>query len=460
MEEIRLISNKLNYMTKMTQREKLLFFCGCLIALCGIEKNIFSIDNLTGEEKDTDGEKLYSAICDVINCFKNSNNKKLFTLFEFIKKDECLNEKNEQLNETKIKYFLELINDKIFEEIKNNYSFYNYIKKLYFLTYIKGGEDSKNLGIVLTENYITDLIVDILDIKPDDVIIEPCSGDGGFILSAMKKQYQKLKKENKTEKEILKSLNSNFYGIEIDDFMFCLLMTNMILYNSKNFLNCDFLKLDSEEIKNTIKPTIGIINPPYSLGSKENPELYELNFVKKLIDCITPGGKVAALISNFSLKTNKYTEFLKSEILKKHTLEGVITLSKNSFKHAGVQPVVAIFTAGIPHPKNKLCKFIDFRNDGVEVIPHVGILETQLFENKKKYLLEVWKDNIQAEEYFCLKSAITHKDEWLISSLNQNCEIPNEEYFEEKIGDYLLFKFSMILKNKEHIFESEVNEND
>ena len=76
-------------------------------------------------------------------------------------------------------------------------------------------------------------------------------------------------------------------------------------------------------------------------------------------------GRVAIIVpqSTMTGKTNIEKE-IKANILKKHTLEGVITLNKDTFYGVGVNPCIAIFTAGLPHHKDKICKFINFEDDG------------------------------------------------------------------------------------------------
>ena len=44
-----------------------------------------------------------------------------------------------------------------------------------------------------------------------------------------------------------------------------------------------------------------MINPPYSQGSKQNPDLYEINFIKHLLDSFTVGGKCIAIIPQSSM---------------------------------------------------------------------------------------------------------------------------------------------------------------
>ena len=52
-------------------------------------------------------------------------------------------------------------------------------------------------------------------------------------------------------------------------------------------------------------------------------------------------------------KTNNDKNY-KREILEKHSLETVITLNKDTFYGVGVNPCIAIFTAGVPQD-NKTC---------------------------------------------------------------------------------------------------------
>ncbi|MNP38123.1 Restriction enzyme BgcI subunit alpha [compost metagenome] len=151
----------------------------------------------------------------------------------------------------------------------------------------------------------------------------------------------------------------------------------------------------------------------------------------------------------------KEEKAIKTNILKHHTLEGVITLNKDTFYGVGVMPCIAIFTAGEPHPKSKECKFINFDNDGYKVAPHIGLIETELAKDKRQHLLDVWFNRIEAETKFCVTSTVEAEDEWLHSYYYFNDEIPTIEEFEKTIGDYLSFEFSMIMKNRQYLFNKE-----
>ena len=173
-----------------------------------------------------------------------------------------------------------------------------------------------------------------------------------------------------------------------------------------------------------------------------------------MLDSVLPGGRVAVIVPQSTMVgKSKAEKQYKEAILKDHTLEGVITCNPNTFYGVGTNPVIAVFTAHESHPANKQVKFIDFRDDGYEVRPHVGLVATSRAKDRKQYLLDVWHDNVEAQTKFCVKSTVKPTDEWLHSFYYFNDEIPTEEDFDKTIGDYLSFEFSMIMKGKKYLFE-------
>ena len=85
--------------------------------------------------------------------------------------------------------------------------------------------------------------------------------------------------------------------------------------------------------------------------------------------------------------------------------------------------------------------------------PHIGLVETESAKDKKAHLLDVWFDRIEAESKFCVYTTVEDSDEWLHSFYYFNDEIPSEQDFEKTIGDYLTFEFSMIMQDREYLFE-------
>ena len=439
----------------LKETDKPIVVAGIFLALDEIKNKGFSIDSLTGDDiKDNrDGDKIMTAIK---SRFRRSNvgpeikKDKLLHEFQIIQNSFLLNEVNETLGMTPLRYYTQFLYDKIFKQIK--YSSEDYIGRFYgeFIRY--SGGDGQSLGIVLTPRHICDLMCDLVDVKANDVVLDPCCGTGGFLISAMHRMLSPANSD--PEKRNIKK--KQIHGIEIQPNMFTLAATNMIIRQdgNSNIECCDFLKRDAAELQ--LKgATVGLMNPPYSQGSAKNPGLYEIAFVEHLLDSLTEGARCAVIIPQSSVtggKSNDEKNY-KRQILAHHTLEGVITCNTDTFYGIGVNPVIVVFTAHEPHCKDKLCKFIDFREDGYAVSAHVGLLEGPNAKDKRQYLLDVWNGKTQASSKFCVESTVDPDDEWLHSFYYFNDEIPTEVEFEKSVGDYMTFEFSMIMQNREYLFD-------
>ena len=150
---------------------------------------------------------------------------------------------------------------------------------------------------------------------------------------------------------------------------------------------------------------------------------------------------------------------IKKELLKNHTLEGVISCNKNTFYGVGTVPCIAIFTCGVSHPKNKMVKFINFEDDGFVVKKHIGIVETERAKDRKKLLLDCWHGKTEdVPSKFMVQTTIENTDEWIHSFYYYNDEIPTEQDFMSSIADYLTFEFNMITHERGYLFkESDVD---
>ena len=434
--------------------DKPLIVSGILLALRESEFKNFSISDLTGDEIKTDGQKIYDAVKDNLKRSKVApevKKDKILSQFAIIKDTVKLNEIEPKLGKTPLKHYAEFLEKKIYKTIRYTNSAEDYLGRFYgeFMSY--SGGDGQTLGIVLTPKHITQLFCDILDLQVNDIVFDPCCGTAGFLIAAMHNMLQKAGDEN-----IKKNIRQKqLHGIELQPYMFTIATTNMILRGDgkSNLIDEDFLKQDSNKLQ--LKgSTVGMMNPPYSQGSKQNPDLYEIAFTEHLLDSLTEGARCAVIVPQSSMTgKTKEEQSIKENILKHHTLEGVISLSKDTFYGVGVIPCIAIFTAGEAHPKDKICKFINFENDGFKVAPHIGLIETESAKDKKQHLLDVWFNRIEAETKFCVSTTIETGDEWLHSFYYFNDEIPIEKDFSKTIGDYLSFEFSMIMQDRAYLFE-------
>ena len=393
--------------------DKPLVVSGILLALDEIENGNFSINNLTGDKFKTDGQKIYEAIesnLKRVRVAPDVKRDKILSQFSIIRDTTKINEINKTLAKTPLKHFTEFLYENIFKSIKYNNSAEDYIGRFYgeFMSY--SGGDGQTLGIVLTPKHITQLFCDLVDLKSDDIVLDPCCGTGGFLISAM----HNMIKQVKGNKQLVENIKEKqLHGVELQTYMFAIATTNMILRGDgkSNLINDDFLAQNPKKLQE-MGFTVGFMNPPYSQGSKKNSDLYEIAFIEHLLNSLTKGARCVVIVPQSSMTgKTKDEQNIKDNILKHHTLEGVITLNKDTFYGVGTMTCIAVFTAGKPHPENKICKFINFQNDGFVVKPHIGLVETDNAKDKKQHLLDVWFDRAEDTTKFCVKTTIESADE-------------------------------------------------
>ena len=436
------------------EKNKPLIVSGILLALRELKYG-FSLESLTGDAINTDGKKIYQKIKDNLersNVSPEVKKDKILNQFAVIKDHTKINEINNALGQTPIKYFVNFLYNSVFKQIEYGNSSEDFLGRFYgeFMSY--SGGDGQNLGIVLTPKHITELFCDLLELKPEDRILDPCCGTGGFLIAGMHNMIKKAK----TEEQIRNIKQNQLFGIEEQSYMFTIATTNMILRGDgkSNLENKDFFKTNPHKTQ-LRQCNVGMINPPYSMGSKDNTDLYEINFINHLLDSIIAGGKVAAIVPESTMVggRSKFQKQMKKNLLSKNTLEGVITLNPNTFYNVGTNPCIAIFTAGIPHDKNKLVKFINFKDDGFVIKKHIGLTKTPNADDKKQNLLNMWfNDNQEFKNSICVKEKITVEDEWIHSFYYFNDDLPKNDEFENAIADYLSFEVNMINHGKSYLF--------
>lgn len=440
----------------LKDQDKPLVVAGILLALDEIEFGGFAISSLTGDQLagNRDGDKLMNAIRTRLtrsNVGPDAKKDKLLAEFAILQTSFRLNEVNETLGKTPLKFYTEFLYEHVFRNIKYQKTSEDFIGRFYgeFMSY--SGGDGQTLGIILTPRHICDLMCELVDVQPDDTVLDPTCGTAGFLISAMHRML--MMADTDAQKKNIKK--KQLHGFELQSNMFAVAAANMILRKdgNSNLECCDFLRKNPAQVQMK-GATVGLMNPPYSQGTKADPEQYELSFIEHLLDSLTVGARAAVIVPQSSMTgKSKAEQAFKASIMKKHTLEGVITCNTDTFYGVGTNPVIAVFTAHEPHDADKVCKFIDFRDDGYEVRAHVGLIEGDSAKDKKQHLLDVWNGRAEAPSKFCVESTVKPEDEWLHSFYYFNDEIPTDADFEKAIGDYLTFEFSMVMQNREYLFE-------
>ena len=105
----------------LKDQDKPLVVSGILLALDEISSGSFSVESLIGDDVDTDGEKIFSAIQKRLkrsNVGPDIKRDKLMSEFSIIRTSARLNTKDDKLGKTPLRFYAEFLKTKVFDCIK------------------------------------------------------------------------------------------------------------------------------------------------------------------------------------------------------------------------------------------------------------------------------------------------------------------------------------------------------
>lgn len=446
--------------------------------LLALEHKGFKLESLTGQpgrnaapvqesssdkdsdECDTDGEKLYRAMKAFLETDRALEKRQpaklgeLYAQFNFIRDDVTLNKPVAQLGgRTPLHQFARDLKAHILARIKSQTEI-DILGNFYgeFVKY--GGSDGNSLGIVLTPRHVTSLMVELADLKPTSTVLDPCCGTGAFLISAMNFL---IKKADGDEAAIKRIKETQLYGIELQQKLFAIASTNMVLRGDgqSNIARNSIFDVDPADYNGRVDAVL--INPPYSQAkNSETAHLSELNFLERALRLIKVGGRLVGIVPiSAMVGKTKEDRKLKEVILSKHTLEGVLMCNEKTFYPTGTVTCICVFTAGEPHPADHQTFFIDFQDDGYEVRNHIGLVDTGLARDRRTHLARVMRRVVDDGTDFVIRTEVTSTDEWVHQYFYFRDKGVDDDLLNEVVREFISFKFTNTLNGFGSVFKPE-----
>ena len=356
--------------------------------------------------------------------------------FGFIKTDLSLSTKSKVLKD-----LIDTIDANINKFIKTH-TYFDVLGQLY-IEFLRYANRDKGLGIVLTPNHITDFFSDLAEVNKNSIVFDNCTGTGGFLISAMKKMIVDAQSDSKKIEEIK---SKQLIGVEYQSNIFALAISNMYIHQDgqANIINGSCF--DAHVIKQiqNMKPTIGLLNPPYKSNKKH--DIDELEFILNNLEYLVDGGKCVAIVPMQCALAQKGKVFeLKKKLLEKHTLEAVFSMPDELFFNSKIHVVscIIIFTAHRSHPQSKQTYFGYYKDDGFIKRKIHGRFDGlgHWDRIKKKWLANFL--NRQNELGFSVSRRVTAQDEWCAEAyMVTDYNLLTKKYFENTLLKYASFLFS------------------
>ena len=210
-------------------------------------------------------------------------------------------------------------------------------------------------GQFRTPKHVREMMVELIQPTPDDIICDPACGTAGFLVSAS--EYIRKNYEDTMTQEQWDAFGSTmFTGFDTDRTMLRISAMNLMLHSIGN-PEIDYRDSVSKQNEISSKYTICLANPPFkgtidaesindNLKAMTNTKKTELLFLALFIRMLKTGGRCACIVPDGVLfGSSKAHKAIRKELIENHQLRAVISMPSGVFKpYAGVSTAVLVFT--------------------------------------------------------------------------------------------------------------------
>ena len=340
---------------------------------------------------------------------KMSENPNLNPLFRSIFKDAYLPYRDPET----LKLFLKTIDGFSYEHSENLGDAYEYLLS------VLGSQGGA--GQFRTPRHIIDFIVDLVEPKKGDRILDPACGTSGFLISSYKRILERntdKKLGDKLSSMEKKQLLNSIYGYDLDPNMVRLSLVNLFLHGfTEDELNViEYDSLTSEDRWNEYFDVI-LANPPFMTpkgGIRPSQKFTissnraEFLFVSYIVNHLSPSGRAGIIVpEGFMFKTNSLNySIIRKELIEKG-LYGVISLPSGVFlPYSPIRTFILLIDKEISKLTDNVV-FLEVENDGFELnvsrnISYKNDLPN-VIEKVKEYKNQILKKNQISNEYHLIK---------------------------------------------------------
>ena len=233
-------------------------------------------------------------------------------------------------------------------------------------------------GQFRTPRHIIDFVVELIQPKKNEKILDPACGTSGFLISSYKHILSNNTKKNKGDlitPDERNKLVENFSGYDISPDMVRLSLVNLYLHNFSNPKIYEYDSLTSEDRWNEYYDVI-LANPPFMTpkgGIKPHKRFSiqsnraEVLFVDYIMEHLTPKGRSGIVVpEGIIFQSGTAYKSLRKSLVEKY-LVGVISLPSGVFQpYSGVKTSVLILDKELSQKTDKIF-FGKVENDGYDL---------------------------------------------------------------------------------------------
>lgn len=269
-------------------------------------------------------------------------------------------------------------------------------------------------GQFRTPRHIIDFIVEVVDPKKDESILDPACGTAGFLISAFK-HIIKVNKEKPLNPEERKKLMDSIVGYDISPDMVRLSKVNMYLHG---FPTPHIYEYDTLSYEDRWEETYDVImaNPPFMTpkgGIKPHKRFSvqanraEVLFVDYIMEHLNINGRAGIIVPEGIIfqSANAYKK-LRKMLVEDNYLYAVVSLPAGVFQpYSGVKTSILFLDRQLAKKSDSIL-FVKVENDGFDL----GAQRRPIDKNdlpKAKDILKKWQDFINSNSNSDFSSVIS-----------------------------------------------------
>ncbi len=256
-------------------------------------------------------------------------------------------------------------------------------------------------GQYFTPREIVNFAIKMMDIKNDDLVLDPACGSGGFLLHTLDKVRNDADEYfSNDEAEKYRYWHNfaanNLFGIEINDSIARVAKMNMIIHDDGHTNVIGFDALEDIEKMNRKNPgfdnnrfDIIVTNPPFGANVKASEHPYlekyflgkdktgkktkgnqktEILFIERCIDFLKPENGRMAIVLPDGILTNSSLQPVRNYLMEKTQILAVVSLPQFAFTHFGAGVKSSLVFIRKKGEKEKLGKYPIF----MAITEHIG----------------------------------------------------------------------------------------
>lgn len=262
---------------------------------------------------------------------------------------------NYMRNGTLIRQVINKINEIDFNKQTDRHQFGDVYEKL-----LKDLQSAGNAGEFYTPRPLTKFVVDMVDPKLGETVLDPACGTGGFLINALDHVRQSGEIKTQDDEDVLQD---SIRGVELKPLPYILATTNLILHDieNPNMIRRDDMLAAKVLTEYGPKDRVDIVvaNPPFggvvadgvenNFPTKYRTKATELLFLVLIAHILKDGGRAGLVLPDGTLFSEGVATEIKKHLLETCNLHTIVRLPQGVFNpYAGVNTNLLFFTKGEP----------------------------------------------------------------------------------------------------------------